>query len=87
MRVYVLHTDEEYNRRELEDSEEDNSMKGLKWDGASLRKVTLHRPLISDSFQFTQMYITTVLFVGGPIELLKYALRNDMWLPVPIVIW
>ena len=33
--------DDVYKRTQLQGVEDDNTMKGLRWDGASLRKVTV----------------------------------------------
>ena len=35
----AFNADEEYKRKQLQGAEDDNSMRGLRWDGAVLRKV------------------------------------------------
>ena len=43
IKVTLFCSDDVYKRTQLQGVEDDNTMKGLRWDGASLRKVTIFR--------------------------------------------
>ena len=69
-----MSVDEEYKRKQMEGKEDDNTMRGLRWDGASLRKIgATSERIYHDAYtvqQVDDVHMKNFNFVAGMVPFL-----------------
>ena len=68
--------DEEYSRKQMEGTEDDNSMRGLRWDGAHLRMVCIQTRHMTNSILsisntnsfFPRIFYSNQIYNNPPTE-------------------